>query len=172
MGRLAEADFSSTFYHIFCIFALSHESLIIVSLSCELWYHWDMLPPLRLVSQGQNRTFDYQLAFDYWIEYGTREKAALAMHRDGITNLEGEPLNPATVRRSAMIWSIEHPKEALEYFHGLDRGYYPDGMDGDDWKGDACRKAMQFIQSRTRLERVLKLNNAYEYFETHYRCQS
>lgn len=124
--------------------------------------------PTRLVSQGQNRTFDYRLAFEYWVECGTRKKAALALHRRGISNLEGDPFNPATIRRAAFIWALEHPEEALAYYWKMDQGYFPDGMDGDDWKHHVCRNIMSLTQSSARLNRLLKLNKAEEFFYEHY----
>lgn len=128
-----------------------------------------MLPPIRLVSRGRNRSFDYELAFRYWVEFGTREKAAKAMAHDGIINENGKPIHPTTVRRSAYIWSLEHPKETLEYYHSLNRGYYPDGMDGDDWKRDVCIRALALFQGRASLDRILMMNNAKEYFDHRYK---
>lgn len=124
--------------------------------------------PTKLVSQGQNRTFDYKLAFEYWIECGTRKKASLALHKAGITNLEGEPFNPATIARAAFIWALEHPEAALAYYQKMDKGYFPDGMDGNDWKHHVCRHIRRLISGESQRRRLLKLNKAEEFFDEYY----
>jgi len=128
--------------------------------------------PVLIANTGSERSFPYRLAFEYWIETGSAFKAVKAMHRDGYSNRQGNAYEPETIRRAAWIWAVEHPEEALEYWHGLDRGFFPEGMDGEDWKRHSCKKILQHFKGKAKRDYLLKLNNAYEYYEEHYRKES
>jgi len=125
------------------------------------------MSPMSVFSRGTGRTIDYKKAFDYWTEYKTSKKASLAMQRDGLTNPDGEPYKSCTIRRSAWIWVIEHPEEAMEYWQSL--GHFPDGMDDENWKHWICKKMRTWAYSEKALIMYLKINRVEDFFNANYK---
>ena len=86
-------------------------------------------------TSGRNRQLDYHKAFTYWLEFGTLEKATMAMENDGhvLVKADGteKPFSYWAIQAGAWVWVIEHPDEALAIWQS--KGYFPDGKD-ESWK--------------------------------------
>lgn len=117
------------------------------------------------IKNGNARCWDYKLAFDYWLEYTTVEKAMLAFHRDGhgIVQEDGtvNPVAYATFQRGAWVWVIENPDEALKIWQS--RGYFLDGKD-EKWRAWMAKKIRTHTCNQARIDAIKRceLEDIYE----------
>jgi len=119
---------------------------------------------------GRERQLDYELAFRYWLEFGTLKKVVLAMEREGhVRTLDDgttKPFSKWSIQSGAWIWVIHHPDESLAIWQ--DKGYFLNGKD-DDWKRWISVKIHKFLQSNASIERALEINGIREWYDDYYK---